>query len=122
MLDNSWLKEAEQCCEAGRHALDIGANPWQRDLSLEERKILIAAADNSRIKVFGKRASLYPLLKAGDEVVSSERSDFSKAMFWEAFCSLCRRGVITVSPDETFLLSSIGVEQARKLKALGLLE
>lgn len=122
MLDSRWQKEAEECCKTGRHALDVGANPWERDLSQRERRILIAAADNSRIKLFERGAGHYPLLKVGDEVVASNGSDFLKAMFWESFCSLCRRGVVTLSPDGTFLLSGFGVEQARKLKALGLLE
>lgn len=122
MLDSRWQKEAEQCCKTGRRALDVGANPWERGLSLGERTILIAGADNPRIKLFERGASLYPLLKVGDEVVSSQGSNFLKSMFWESFCSLCRRGVIMVSPDGTFLLSSFGLEKARKLKALGLLK
>lgn len=122
MLDSQWQKEAELCCNIGRRALDVDASPWERDLSLGERKILIAGADNPRIKLFERGASLYPLLKVGDEVVSPQGSDFLKSIFWESFCSLCRRGVVIVSPDGTFQLSSSGLEQARKLKALGLLE
>lgn len=111
-----WIDSARAACERGQELRELGHDVWTRELNEHEGAILEAAADAGRITLRCAPGLEYPLLMVDDRPIFSPSAPYFMSLHWDAFQTLCVRGVIRLRDEGAFELDQPALDKARRLR------
>jgi len=112
-----WIDYANRQCAQGASWLSYGSDVWTRDLSREEADILAAAAESGEVRLGLKAGNSYPELQSRGAPIFEEVGEFARMREWDAFVSLCLRGVIEPRTPGLYAVSEAAVIKGRRIAA-----
>jgi hypothetical protein len=111
-----WIDSAIAACARGREMRELGHDVWVRELNELEGAILEAASIADEIKLRCAPGLEYPLLMAGDRPIFAPSAPYWMSLHWDAFQTLCVRGVVRPREDGDFELDLPALDKARRLR------